>query len=218
MTRSFGASALPGSPATLRKRGGSSPPAASPADDDNVDILEVRGDGLLLVRDRAVVNSLSPPWVLASAHDEILVELKLQSDHPRSSLALDEFVRWVSARRSAAWVLRMLQILPMSPSVREELLRYIPQTDDPEIRARQRHIAEVLIDMNPELQDKLVRKGIERAVTHLAERRLGRALQEAEQAMLAKHFDRLGAERVEDVVFSFSADALSAWLSDPSAR
>jgi hypothetical protein len=140
----------------------------------------------------------------------------------RSGRWLDEFARWVSARRSAEWLLRMLQILPMSTSVREELLRYIPQTDDPEIRARQRHITRVMVDLNPEVRDELVKKGVEQgiemAVTHMAERRLGRALQEAEQAMLAKHLDRLGAARVEDVVFSFTADALGAWLADPSAR
>jgi hypothetical protein len=119
----------------------------------------------------------------------------------------------------------MLQILPMSPSLREELLREIPEPDTPEIRARQQHIVEVILDMNPDMRDKLIRegleegieRGIERTVTHMAKRRLGRPLQQAEQAMLAAHLERLGAERVEDVVFSFSTDALAAWLADPSA-
>jgi hypothetical protein len=273
-----------------------------------IGLFEVRGDGLLLVRDSAAVASLSAPWVFAGVHDEILVELKMQGDHldqhaierallrrqvrqvqrleqsasawrgaeplwmiapnvpevlaqvhevtilapgcyrvgpssftflwiaanelplrddlipflvARSGRALDEFARWVSAHRSAEWLLRMLQILPMSTSVREELLRYIPQTDDPEIRARQRHITEVLVDLNPEVRNKLVKEGIkqglEMAMSHMAERRLGRPLQQAEQAMLAQRLERLGAARVEDVILSFSADALAAWLADPSA-
>jgi hypothetical protein len=33
--------------------------------------------------------------------------------------------------------------------------------------------------------------------------------------MQAKQIDRLGAERVEDVMASFSADALHGWLADP---
>ena len=54
-----------------------------------------------------------------------------------------------------------VQILPMSKSLREEMLRYVPRTDDPEIRARQRHVARVLLDMDPELREEVVRKAYE---------------------------------------------------------
>ncbi|WP_437878849.1 hypothetical protein [Sorangium sp. So ce513] len=47
--------------------------------------------------------------------------------------------------------------------------------------------------------------------------RLGRPLTEAETAALAERLDRLGADRVSEVMLSCSAEALTAWLSDPNA-
>jgi hypothetical protein len=34
-------------------------------------------------------------------------------------------------------------------------LRFVPRTDDPEIRARQKHVARVLLDMDPELREEV---------------------------------------------------------------
>lgn len=73
----------------------------------------------------------------------------------RSGSALDDFARWVARRRPRDWVMRMVQVLPMSNSAREDILRYVPRTDDPEIRARQRHVARVLLDIDPELRDEV---------------------------------------------------------------
>ncbi|NUQ76837.1 MAG: hypothetical protein HUU21_25160, partial [Polyangiaceae bacterium] len=56
----------------------------------------------------------------------------------RSGRPLVEFARWIMTRRPPAWVLRMLEIVPMPLSVQEEFERYlapIPR-DDPEIRQR----------------------------------------------------------------------------------
>jgi hypothetical protein len=47
--------------------------------------------------------------------------------------------------------------------------------------------------------------------------RLGRPLTEAETAALAERLDRLREDRVGEVVLSFSAEALAAWLSEPNA-
>ncbi|WP_437641756.1 hypothetical protein [Sorangium sp. So ce854] len=47
--------------------------------------------------------------------------------------------------------------------------------------------------------------------------RLGRPLTEAETAALAERLDRLGADRVSEVMLSSAAEALTAWLSDPNA-
>ena len=55
----------------------------------------------------------------------------------------------------------MVQILPMSTSLREEMLRYVPRTDDPEIRARQKHVARVLLDMDTELREEVGSKAHE---------------------------------------------------------
>jgi hypothetical protein len=48
--------------------------------------------------------------------------------------------------------------------------------------------------------------------------RLGRPLTEAENAALAERLDRLGEDRVGQVMLSFSSEALQAWLSDPNAQ
>ncbi|HEU4405876.1 MAG TPA: hypothetical protein VFS43_11470 [Polyangiaceae bacterium] len=140
----------------------------------------------------------------------------------RSGAALAEFGRWVAGRRPLAWVLRMVQLLPMSPALRDELLRYFPKTDDPEVRERQRHIARVLLEQNPEVGQPLVERGREEGreleCERLYERRLGRALSEAERAILRERWGRLGAERLGDVVLASTAEALAAWLSDPAAR
>ncbi|WP_437901060.1 hypothetical protein [Sorangium sp. So ce124] len=51
----------------------------------------------------------------------------------------------------------------------------------------------------------------------MCELRLGRPLSEAETAALAERLDRLRETRVGEVVLSFSAEALAAWLSEPNA-
>ena len=65
----------------------------------------------------------------------------------RSGRALDEFALWVKSRRPPPWLLRMVEFLAMSTAVHEELLRYVmTKTDDPDIRARQRLMAKVVVD------------------------------------------------------------------------
>jgi len=139
----------------------------------------------------------------------------------RSGRALVEFAWWVATRRPPEWVLNMVQILPMPISTREDLLRYIPRTDDPEIRARQRHVAKVLVDMDPELQRELTERGRDEGLAplaHLFERRLGRRLTVAEHHTLRDRLPLLGPDRLGDVVLDFDADTLTAWLADPEAR
>jgi hypothetical protein len=162
----------------------------------------------------------------------------------RSGAALAEFGRWVLRRRPWAWVLRMVQFLPMSPAVRDELMRYFPKSDDPEVRERQRHIARVLLEQNPEVGQTLVERGLKQgleqglergleqglerglergrsqalgSVVRQFERRLGRALSEAERGELLERQGRLGPERLGDVVLDLDAVALAAWLADPNA-
>ena len=121
--------------------------------------------------------------------------------------------------------MRMVQIVPMSPDLREEMLRYVPQTDDPEVRARQRHVAKILLDLNPDLRNEIAedghKKGIEEGLSlqlgHMYERRLGRPLTDAEHRTLFERLATLGRDRIEDVVLSLTPDALAAWLADPAA-
>ncbi|MFO0610137.1 MAG: hypothetical protein U0324_43660 [Polyangiales bacterium] len=57
-----------------------------------------------------------------------------------------------------------------------------------------------------------------RPILHLLERRLARPLTDAEHTRLAARFDLVGPERLGDVVFDLTPDALAAWLADPNAR
>jgi len=281
-----------------------------------LNLSEVRLDGMLLVRDAAALSGLAAPWSEATGHEQIAIENKMPGDHlgvkplerallrrqawqvqrvetgktawrgqvplwmlaprlpatiravrkmtcvapgchavetgsfsflwiaanelplreelipfliARSGRPLDDFVRWVATRRPANWVLRMVQIVPMSPDLREEMLRYVPRTDDPEIRKRQRHVAEVIIDMNPDLRDPWVAQGIEqgiergiekgaeKALSHQFERRLGRPLTDQEHRALQERLVRLGSDRLGDVVFDLAPEALALWLADSGA-
>ena len=172
-------------------------------------------------------GSFSFLWIAAN-------ELPLREDLlpfliARSGRPLEDFARWVATRRRPAWVLNMLQIVPMSPDLREEMMRYVPRTDEPEIRARQRHMAKIVLDMNPDLRREVgqeehqkgleegLEAGLEAGLSHVYERRLGRRLTDEEHRTLSERLAKLGAERVGDVVIDLPSDALAAWLADPNA-
>jgi hypothetical protein len=155
----------------------------------------------------------------------------------RSSSALDAFARWIAPRRPFAWVVQMVQFLPMSMSVQEEVLAAFPKTDDPEILARQRHIARVLTRVFPEVGQELREEGVEQGIKQgieqgigqgikrgqlqmlrrRFERRLDRPLTTTEQVALAQRFDNVGADRLEDLALDLPAEALVAWLNDSHA-
>ena len=61
-------------------------------------------------------------------------------------------------------------------------------------------------------------RGEIRSMARFCGKRLGRALSETETAALASLLARVGEDRVEQAVLSFSAEALSAWLADPEAQ
>ncbi|NUQ76900.1 MAG: hypothetical protein HUU21_25475 [Polyangiaceae bacterium] len=52
----------------------------------------------------------------------------------------------------------------------------------------------------------------------LCGKHLGRPLTDAEKATFTDRLDRLGEERVEEVILSSSSEALGIWLADPNAR
>jgi hypothetical protein len=144
----------------------------------------------------------------------------------RSGSALVEFARWVVKRRPASWILRMLEIVSMPLSVQEEFERYLAPVprDDPEIRERSRNLTRMMLKHHPEVSEELIEKGIEKGVeeglkplAHLFERRLGRALTAGEHHTLRQRFERIGPERLGDVVLDLSSEALAVWLADPRA-
>jgi hypothetical protein len=74
----------------------------------------------------------------------------------RTGRALDEFGRWIQTRRPLGWLSRMVESLPMSIAVHEELLRFVlTKSEDPEVKERQKLIAKVYVDMTPEVKDEM---------------------------------------------------------------
>jgi hypothetical protein len=68
--------------------------------------------------------------------------------------------------------------------------------------------------------EKGLKEGVEKGLKpllHQFERKLGRPLTIEEGRRLRDRFDRLGADRVGDVVLDLSSKALAAWLADPAA-
>jgi len=161
-------------------------------------------------------------WLWIAANELPLREELVPFLIGRSGQALVEFARWILTRRPAVWLLRMLEIVPMPLSVQEEFERYlapIPR-DDPEVRQRGRNVTKMMLRNYPEVREELIEEGIERGLMpllHLVERRLGRALTPDEHHALRERFNRLGSNRLGDVVLDLCADALAAWLADPNA-
>ena len=81
------------------------------------------------------------------------------------------------------------------------------------------------LQLAEEREERGLKRGIEQGVelglrplVRQFERRLGRALTDAERDVLRARLTTLGAERLGDVALDGDAEALVAWLDDPSAR
>jgi hypothetical protein len=138
----------------------------------------------------------------------------------RSGRALVEFVKWVASRRPPQWLVRMLEFVPMSRNLREEINKWLPPTDDPELLAFRRENILMMVDALPGLREELAEKGIEKGIQpllHQFERKLGRPLTLEESSTIRDRIGLLGPDRVGDVVLDLSSESLAAWLSDPSA-
>jgi hypothetical protein len=162
-------------------------------------------------------------WIAANELplDEALIPFLIA----RSGTALDRFGRWVVGRwvvgrRSPDWLLRMLQFLPMSQSIRDELWGMLPPAPEPEILERQNDFWYNWAKRHPEATKPFVQQGLQQGLqplAHVYERRLGRPLSKEEHRALAERLERLGADRLGDVVLDLSPGALTAWLADPHA-
>lgn len=67
-------------------------------------------------------------------------------------------------------------------------------------------------------EDRGFNRGFDRSFEHLFARRLGRALTMHECKTLELRRAALGVDRVGDVLLTFDAETLAAWLADPSAK
>lgn len=240
-----------------------------------LNLTEVRLDGILLVRNATQLSHLDAPWSEADGIDEIVLEVKMQGDHLsmqavqrgllrrqarqvqraenttapfdgeqalwfvaphlpkvlatkriveraapgcyrvgpgpfpflwivanelplldellpfliiRSGRPLDEFCRWAATRKPLAWVARMLEFLPMSEGVYDEINGWLSaKSYEPFMRERRERLRR-MIQESPGLQEALLvdegrhegqlveaREGLRRV---LAKRRLGASLED----------------------------------------
>lgn len=212
-----------------------------------LNLTEVRLDGMLLVRDAPRMLHLGAPWSEAGGLDEIVLEVKMQGDHlsmlavqrallrrqarqvqrgedakapwdgeqalwfvaahvpkilkrkrlvervapgcyqvgpasfpflwitanelplsdelipfliARSGRPLDEFCRWVATRKPLAWVMRMVEFLPMSDPVYKEMNGWLSaKSYSPMMRGRKERTARAILEGVPEVREELVDEG-----------------------------------------------------------
>jgi hypothetical protein len=96
------------------------------------------------------------PFLWIAANELPLLEELIPFLIARSGRSMLHFLQWVAPRRPTPRFLGTLSYLPISPNLREELLRYFPQTEDPEMMERQRHITEA----RSALRQVLERRGL----------------------------------------------------------
>ncbi len=65
--------------------------------------------------------------------------------------------------------------------------------------------------------EQVQRDAAKDTIARMFARRLGRALGDGERRVLTDRIDRLGEDRVEDVLLTLDAGAIAAWLADPVA-
>ena len=116
----------------------------------------------------------------------------------RRGRALDDFVRWTKRRRPRDWLFRMVEVLPMSNALYDEMLRFaLEKTDDPDVLERKKIMGRVLLDMTPELRDEVAVGNMRLALRRvLARRKL--ALGAEEQARIDACQDLATLERWHD--------------------
>lgn len=159
------------------------------------------------------------PFLWVAANELPLLDELVPFLVARSGRALDDFARWVAPRRSSAWVLDMVESLPMSTAVRDELLLQVAaKKDDPEIEERSLAILQAFLAARPEVRQEIAESALLQGLGHQFERRLGRALTPTERARLSDRVRELGAERVGDVVLDLARDELAAWLAETNGR
>ncbi len=105
------------------------------------------------------VDPLWQSFLWIAANELPLVDELIPFLLARSGQALDEFGRWVASRRPLDWVVSMLQYLPMSRPVTEELLERFGPSDDPEIEDRRQLILRTLLKTSPETRQRLIDQG-----------------------------------------------------------
>lgn len=150
-------------------------------------------------------------WI--AANDLPLAEELIPFLMARSGRSFVDFARWAVQRRPPAWLTRVLQYISMTPSIREELLRYVAVTDDPDILSRQEHMARVFLDLYPKVREEVqtdARIAEVRAILRRTFARRNLPLTPEDEAKIDACSDLATLERWHDeaVVAASAADAL----------
>jgi hypothetical protein len=119
-------------------------------------------------------------------------------------------------RVALPWLVRLsfevpAELLPELPAEERELIMETREWFE-QFEAQRMKQAEERGKLEGKLEGKL------QVMARLCGLRLDRPLTETEKEALAARLDRLGEDRVGQVMLSFSSEALEAWLSDPNAQ
>lgn len=158
----------------------------------------------------------APGWRL---HIVVVAELP-----PTRSTVLLRLLGSPRARRQA---IRDLMVLPTGAWEVEVALPWLGRlsfevpAQSPEMPADERDFIMETREWFEQLQRRVKEEGVAQgrlqAVARFVEKRLRRPLADADRSLLADRLDRLGEDRVDDVILTSSPETLAAWLADPLA-
>ncbi|WP_437307407.1 hypothetical protein [Sorangium sp. So ce388] len=119
------------------------------------------------------------------------------------------------------WLARLCFETPAEPSARAAL-----DTEEEEIVTEaQQWFEQLKQSIKDEARKEALQEGLKegfkegqmRTLARQLEKKLGRPLAEAERSVLAERLERLGPDRLDDVILELPAGTLAAWLADPAA-
>ena len=162
------------------------------------------------------------PFLWIAANELPLQEELIPFLIARSGRSMLHFLQWVAPRRPITWVLRMLYYLPMSPNLREELMRCFPQTEDPEMMERQRHLTEVMLEMYPaagqEITERAEERGVERGIARGVQRGIEEGRVTEARSALRRVLERRGlsvtAQQSAQIEACADLPTLEHWLDE----
>lgn len=139
----------------------------------------------------------------------------------RDGAHLDEFFRWVARNqhKELSWIEPILGTFSMPKNFLKEISDLYP--NDPELKKQWGVLAELALEENPDLKDKLQKDGIARGERGLLQRmlqfKLGRTLELAEENRFDDELTRIGTDATYQLINASDQKALGAWLSPKPA-
>ncbi len=165
--------------------------------------------------------ALQPTWfsLLWIASNELpLDESLIPFLVTRRGRPLVDFCAWALVHRPVAWVWRMLQYVPTTQVQREELLRYFPPTDDPEVLENREQIARGLVKVFPKLREEMLDEGVKAGQLGEARRSVLRVLVRRGLAVSAEQQARVEACSDLDLLERWLDLAITAASADEALR